>query len=203
MRNSPRDPLDTASEPSYSGSARVPARPTVAVTVPATPLVSCSSRAYTPASGNPSIWRCASARPRVGRSPFRTRRPESRTLRSAAAAPRLPAALTVTWVGPSHNDAPPGQARGVGARLHGHRIERTLQGEQDARRALERAPAPHGRGVAPNDPGHERVERVEAVGVEIEREHAPGRAPPPEGTGPGRDEPRLRHAQRVDVQPTA
>ena len=96
----------------------------------------------------------------------------------------------------------PAHALGVGARLHGHRIERTLQGEQDARRALERAPAPHGRGVAPNDPGHERVERVEAVGVEIEREHAPGRAPPAEGTGPGRDEATLRHAQRVDVQPT-
>src|SRR2546428_523789 len=189
MRNSPRDPLDTASEPSYSGSARVPARPTVAVTVPATPLVSCSSRAYTPASGNPSIWRCASARPRVGRSPFRTRRPESRTLCSAAPATRITESFTVTWVGASRNHTPPGSSTASESTA-------TVTVEGSPGPAARRAKRPPARN-APRSPTRERANHVSESRVP---RSAPDAAPKPyvpnrsessvassrnAGTGPG------------------
>src|SRR5436309_2352480 len=189
MRNSPRDPLDTASEPSYSGSARVPARPTVAVTVPATPLVSCSSRAYTPASGNPSTWRCASARPRVGRSPFRTRRPESRTLCSAAPATRITESFTVTWVGASRNHTPPGSSTASESTA-------TVTVEGSPGPAARRAKRPPAR-TAPRSPTRERANHVSESRVP---RSAPDAAPKPyvpnrsessvassrnAGTGPG------------------
>src|SRR5437773_2730144 len=189
MRNSPRDPLDTASEPSYSGSARVPARPTVAVTVPATPLVSCSSRAYTPANGNPSTWRCASARPRVGRSPFRTRRPESRTLCSAAPATRITESFTATSVGASRNHTPPGSSTASESTA-------TVTVEGSPGPAARRAKRPPARN-APRSPTRERANHVSESRVP---RSAPDAAPKPyvpnrsessvassrnAGTGPG------------------
>src|SRR5207244_4547283 len=68
-------PLVSEKVPLDTGSARVPDSPAVAVIMPPTPAVSRSSSAYTPASGNDSSWRWASARPRVGRSPPSTSLP--------------------------------------------------------------------------------------------------------------------------------
>src|SRR5205823_10765562 len=107
-RNSPNRPFESENAPLDTGLARLPERPAVAVTVPPTPAVSGSSSAYTPASGNASSCRWASARPRVGRSPSSVSLPAPYALRSASRLTRAAESVTVSSVGRSRTQTSPG-----------------------------------------------------------------------------------------------
>src|SRR2546426_11154065 len=100
--------LESENDPLETGLARVPDSPAVAVTVPPTPAVSRSSSAYSPTSGNPSSWRGASARPRVGRAPSRTSLPDPYAPWSTSPVTVTAESVTVSSVGRSSTHTSPG-----------------------------------------------------------------------------------------------
>src|SRR5439155_1084432 len=219
-RNSPSDPLVSENVPVDTGSARVPARAAVAVIAPPTPAVSPSSSAYTPASGNDSSWRFASARARepgerVARAAYRRcggaetqhamregieRRFELEHRHRAwpIGEPHAP---------PRYRPAAPLQALDAGAGLEPERVERALQADEHARRARKGPAAGVARVAirspvaAPGrDPAQQRIERVQAVGVEVERQCAAVPVPPAQRARARGDQAGLREPQRVDVE---
>src|SRR5205823_13061472 len=103
---------------------------------------------------------------------------------------------------------PPLEPLHGGARVEAQRVERALEPEEDVRRASQRrgpldlSPGVGGRvRCTAREPPDERVEHVEAVSVEIERQLPPRPASPPQGSRPRGGEASLRAAQRVHVQP--
>ena len=96
--------------------------------------------------------------------------------------------------------APP-QALQTRPRLDRERVECALERHRDPRRARERAtPAP---ALSPErtarHPGDQRVDRVEAVRVEVQAQRPARRPRPSEHAAARRDQPRLRQAQRIHV----
>ena len=113
-------------------------------------------------------------------------------------------------VAPAGGDPPcaPRQPLDAAARVEAERVERAFEREENPRRPGQRSvPRVCPAGVrgrvwsAAREPADERVERVEAVGVEVERQLPPCPARPPQGAGPRGDETGLGDAQRVHVQP--
>jgi len=78
--------------------------------VPATPVVSASSTAYTPASGNPSSWKFAAPEPRAGRLMRAVSFPVPVTLCSAKPGRRAAESSTTSAVGASSIHMPSGSS---------------------------------------------------------------------------------------------
>src|SRR5206468_9591270 len=104
-------------------------------------------------------------------------------------------------VAPAGRDPPraPREALDAGARVETERVEGALEPEVHARRAGQRCvvrdlPARVAQpvGGTAREPAQQRVERVETVGVEVERQLAACCARPPQGARPRGDETRLR-----------
>ena len=109
---------------------------------------------------------------------------------------------------PRHRPAAPLQALEARPDVEAERVERPLQAHEHPGRSCERldraivriARIAARRHVAPRDPAQQRVERVQAVGVEIERQPSTVPATPAQGTPTGSDQAGLHEAQRIDVQ---
>src|SRR5882762_9327483 len=140
---------------------------------------------------------------RANRPPARNAPPSPKRERRGGT--RLPGEVAPAGRDPP---GPPREPLDAGTGIQAERVEGALEREEQARGAgqprvarVRSARVVECVGGATREPADERVERVEAVGVEVERQLPSGSAPPPEGAGPRGHETRLHNAQRVHIQP--
>src|SRR2546426_3481342 len=111
----------------------------------------------------------------------------------------------VRHVGASGRHLPlaPPHALETRPRLERERVERALERQRDPCRARERATPPPAAELpsehAARHPGDQRVDRVQAVRVEVQAQRPAGRPRPAEHSAARRNESRLRQAQRIHV----